>query len=347
MIFFFCRLGRVAQSADGNRLVVRSGRSRLIASVAAVLAACTAAAADPAKELLTDGFEGANFSPNGRLFYKDNTEQRSGTVTFQSDVVHEGRGALKLSLRPHCPRQSGPDEETGCSERAEVWERPNALAGYDNAVWYRLALRLADPIPADDGRYVLAQWKREIKKGVLHDYSPFLALRLYRGKLAVTVETDEVPTYRIGSSERPEGCRPGEALVTTKPGFRQTRALVASEPGVGLADHPGQFGACAPAIRTIRHGDLPSAANRWIDLVFRAQPGPRGNGHVEVYADGKPIVTVTGHIGHEGPGLGEKQYFKFGPYRSPSSAPWTVFYDSFARGARCAEVAGKGFCPDE
>ena len=70
-----------------------------------------------------------------------------------------------------------------------MWERPDVLAGYDKALWYAFSMKLADPVPADNHRYVMAQWKREILPGAQGDYSPFLALRLLRGRLAVTVET--------------------------------------------------------------------------------------------------------------------------------------------------------------
>lgn len=319
------------------------------------------AQADSAQTVLSDGFEEGQFSIKGGLFYKDNAEQRSGRIVFQSDVVHTGKSALKLSVKPGCytrahaptaasagggPSSPAKTAVSDCSDRAEVWEKPSVLAGYDKSVWYRFALRLADPIPRDDGRYVLAQWKREIIPGVEHDYSPFLALRLYRGRFGVTIETDEVETFPLGTPERPVTCKPGEAAVTMRPSYRQTRALVAVEEGMAIADYPGAFNACAPSIMVTRHGDLPSATAGWIDLTFRSLPGPRGGGHIEVIANGRPIVTVKGQIGHEGPGLGVNQYFKFGPYRSGAKTDWSVYYDGFARGPRCRDVIASGYCPD-
>lgn len=310
---------------------------------------------------LSDGFEEGHFSAKGGLFYKDNAEQRSGSAVFQSDVYHSGKSALKLTVKPNCHVRAKNDAvahaarpgsdavklaERDCSDRAEVWEKPSVLAGYDKAVWYRFAVRLADPVPRYDGRFVLAQWKREIIPGVEHDYSPFLALRLYRGRLGVTIETDEVETFALGTSERPVTCKPGEAAVTTRPSYRQTRALVAVEEGAAIADYPGSFLACAPSIVVTRHADLPLASAGWIDLTFLSRPGPRGEGHIEVIANGRPIVTVKGRIGHEGPGLGANQYFKFGPYRSEAETDWSVYYDGFVRGPRCRDVIASDYCPD-
>ena len=62
---------------------------------------------------LVDGFEGDNFSPMGGLYYRDNVEQRAGSVEFQRDVTFGSAGALKLSVRP---LWEGEDDR---SERAE------------------------------------------------------------------------------------------------------------------------------------------------------------------------------------------------------------------------------------
>lgn len=96
-----------------------------------------------------------------------------------------------------------------------------------------------------------------------------------------------------------------------------------------------------------RHADLPSAQKGWIDFVFRSSPGPAGDGHVEIIADGVHVATVKGHIGHSGPGLDKNQYFKFGPYRAANPQSWSLTFDDFRRGPRCADVIRSGQCPAE
>lgn len=300
------------------------------------------ARADPTQIILRDGFEQNGFAPEGGLFYKDNPEQRSGRVTFDRAAPYSGVGALTLTATPSCLPHAA-----GCSERAEVWERPDVLVPFRNTAWYGFALRLNDPLAQDDRRYVIAQWKREILPAAVGDYSPFLALRLYRGRLGITVETDLLPAYPIGGSERPSGCLPGEALVLNRPDAHQTRALVAMESGTTPENYPGYFDACAPGIRVTHHADLPSAQQGWIDFVVRSGPDPDGGGHIEILADGVHIVTVTGHIGHGGPGLDNNQYFKMGPYRAPAPLPWSISYDDFRRGPRCSDVIRIGQCPPE
>lgn len=326
--------------------VVASGMLGCAAAIglaaASMVPARAEAGADPTQRILRDGFEQGGFAPEGGLFYKDNPEQRFGRVIFEGAAPYAGAGALTLIATPSCLPHA-----VGCSERAEVWERPEVLVPFHSAVWYGFALRLNDPLAQDDRRYVIAQWKREILPEAVGDYSPFLALRLYRGRLGITVETNLIPSYPIGGSERPEGCLPGEALVLSRPDAQQTRALVAMESGAARENYPSYFNACAPGIRVTPHADLPSAQQGWIDFVVRSQPGPDGDGHIEILADGVHIVTVTGHIGHSGPGLDDNQYFKMGPYRAPAPLPWSISYDDFRRGPRCSDVIRLGQCPPE
>ncbi len=313
-----------------------------------VLAAATTpsraknAAADAGDRVLADDFSGDSFAAAGGLFYKDNAEQRAGRVDFRKGGGPSDKSVLNLSITPSC--RTAIDE---CSERAEVWEKPEVLAAYDKAVWYGFSIFMDDPVPQDDGRYVMAQWKREIIPGADGDYSPFLALRLYQGKLGITVETDIIEAFPIGSAKRPEGCLPGEARVLNRPTARQTRALVAVETGAAPANYPDYFDSCAPGIRVTRHADLPPAQKGWIDFVIRSRPGPAGDGHVEIIADGVRIATVKGHIGHAGPGLDRNQYFKFGPYRAPNPANWSVSFADFRRGPRCTDVIRAGQCPPD
>lgn len=295
--------------------------------------------ADAGDRILRDDFSAGRFAKDGGLFYKHNAEQRAGRVGFRERGGPSGKSALTLSITPSC--RPAVDE---CSERAEVWERPEVLAAYDKPVWYGFSIFMDDPLPQDDGRYVMAQWKREIIPGADGDYSPFLALRLYQGKLGFTVETDMIEAFPIGSAQRPNGCLPGEARVLNRPAARQTRALVAIEAGASYESYPDYFDSCAPGIRVTQHADLPSAQKGWIDFVIRSNPGPSGDGHVEIIADGNPIATVKGHIGHAGPGLDRNQYFKFGPYRAPHPADWSVSFADFRRGPRCTDVIRAGQC---
>jgi len=80
------------------------------------------------------------------------------------------------------------------------------------------------------------------------------------------------------------------------------------------------------------------------DFVFAVRTGPHGNGRIAIAANGQPVALVTGHIGHDGVGLGAAMYFKFGPYRAGQDSVWTVLYDRFRRGARCSDVTAGAVC---
>ena len=315
-------------------------RNIKFAAAAVVLALAPAGGlADGYSLKLRDDFDAAGFSPAGGLFYKENAEQAAGKVEFLPGAGRDGKGVLSLSVRPACP----PAAEN-CSERAEIWEKTETFANYDRQVWYAFSMKMADPIPQDDHRYVMAQWKRAIRPGAPGDYSPFLALRLSKGRLTATIEGDETVVFEPGGAERPAGCLNGEGHANGRIDLRQTRTLVAVEAGTAFADYDG-FTQCAPKVQVIARGPgLPRAASGWIDFVFAVRPGPRGGGNIEIAANGQWVASVLGRIGHKGPGLGAAQYFKFGPYRAAHGGVWTLLFDAFRRGPFCADVAPPALC---
>lgn len=291
------------------------------------------------RTVLRDGFEGTDFAPEGGLYYKENFEQTAGTVEFQREVTRTGGGALKLSVRPVCP-----PVDKRCSDRAEIWEKTELRVPYDQGVWYGFAVRFADPIPQDDHRYLIAQWKREIEPGADGDFSPFLALRLRNGKLFATVETNYIPPSEGSGQSNGATCANGTP-VWFRPDTNQMRALIVADPN-WTAEDGKLFTGCTDAIKVEHHGnDLPTPDSGWIDFAIYTKPGPDGSGRIKLYANSKPIVTVTGHIGHADEGLGQNQYFKFGPYRAAHTTEWTLYYDDFRRAPDCADVLESGDCP--
>ncbi|MDJ1635716.1 polysaccharide lyase [Rhizobium rhizogenes] len=312
------------------------------------LLACTctsamtpALAKDPAQLVLRDGFDGTDFDPTGHLYYRDNSEQKAGTVEFQSEVKRSGTGALKLSVKPLCA-----PGKANCSERAEIWERTKYRVPYDQGVWYGFAVKFADPIPSGDHRYLIAQWKREIGPTAKGDFSPFLALRLNNGKLFATVETNYVAPPKTYSHDGAKACDGNQTPVWFRSDTNQMRALVATDSNWGKDDGQ-EFTGCTSAITVTDHGNkLPTPDSGWIDFAIYTKPGPDGTGHIELFANNKWIVTIKGHVGHADKGLGKNQYFKFGPYRAADTTEWTLYYDDFRRSPSCADVlSDPSLCP--
>lgn len=291
-----------------------------------------------AAQVLRDGFDASGFAEEGGLYYKENDEQAAGTVEFQSEVKRGGTGALKLTVRSLCPADAG-----SCSERAEIWEKTPLRVPYDAAVWYGFAVRFADPIPTDNHRYLIAQWKREIEPGAQGDFSPFLGFRFSGGRLFVTVETN----YRPASSGAPQNgvCPDGTVPVWLRPETNQMRALVVRPKDWVPADGE-RFADCTDRIMVIDRGnDLPGVTTGWINFGVLSKPGPDGSGRIEIFANDRWIVTIKGMIGHSDAGLGPNQYFKFGPYRDGAPDRWTLYYDDFVRSPNCEDVlAQKDLC---
>lgn len=274
---------------------------------------------------LADEFDGPDFAPGGGLYYRDNYEQSAGSIEFQHEVKRSGAGALKLSVR-----QIAPIVDFNHSERAEVWEKTDLRVPYGQGVWYGFAVKFADPIPDDDHRYVIAQWKREIDPGADGNFSPFLALRLTNGKLYATIETNHIPPAN----------GPGALPAFMRPHANQMRVLIATDPD-WVDDDANLFRDTTTALSVTSHGNpLPSPSSGWIDFAIYTKPGPDGSGHIEIIANGKPVVTVKGPIGHADKGLGKHQYFKLGPYRAGHSGEWSVYYDYFRRSLRREDVTG-------
>jgi Polysaccharide lyase len=331
---------RHARRAMACPLHLRRVARYAIAPCLATFLAAAGAMADNSKLILQENFEGDDFSPSSGLFYKDNEEQRAGTFRFQSETVRSGRKALELSVVPQCRPILD-----GCSERAEVWEKAAVRAAYDQSVWYAFSMKLDDPPPSAAHRYMVAQWKRAINPNAEGDYSPFLGIRIIRGEFAITIDSDAMPARPRAPGEPLFSCSGAPAPAMQRVRARQTRLLVATSAD-GKYEGLEGFDSCAPEVHVIhRGGRLPKAESRWIDFVFKVKPGPRGDGEIEVFADRQWIASVRGRIGHEGPELGLTQYFKFGPYRdSGQKDRWRVFYDNFARGPNCEDVAGHDLC---
>lgn len=307
------------------------GRFALAALMLAGLVAVPALAVDGRSRKLADGFDGTDFAPQGGLYYRENDEQAAGSYSFQSAVKRHGAGALELSVRSQCA--AGDD---ACSERAEIWEKTELRVPYDEPVWYGFAMKLAEPIPQDDHRYLMAQWKREIGPTAEGDFSPFIALRLERGRMFFTVETNLIAG---GPAAENGHCPAGSTPVWIRPQDKQMRAMVAAGADWDEKAAAG-FPDCTDQIQTVMHNPLPVASSDWVDFAIYSHPDAKGKGRVEIFADRIWIATVTGHIGHDDSGLGRNQYFKFGPYRAGHPGIWTVYYDDFRRSPDCLDVLG-------
>jgi hypothetical protein len=78
-------------------------------------------------------------------------------------------------------------------------------------------------------------------------------------------------------------------------------------------------------------------------MVYRVRRGRDGQGLVQVWANGRLVVTARGSIGNAG--AGPRTYFKIGMYRDPIADVATLYVDNFRRGRSFAEVDPAGEAP--
>lgn len=91
---------------------------------------------------------------------------------------------------------------------------------------------------------------------------------------------------------------------------------------------------------------LPDPAAGWVDLAFGIRGGHQDStagpneGRVEVWANGRHVVTMTGDLDVPlAPGEARSVYFKFGIYRDADLRDDALLIDEFRQGASREEVA--------
>jgi len=73
----------------------------------------------------------------------------------------------------------------------------------------------------------------------------------------------------------------------------------------------------------------------WNDFIYHINWSYQNDGFVNVWLNGKQIVSYTGPVGYndkEGP------YFKFGIYRNDIEETYTVYYDEYRRGLNRKDI---------
>jgi hypothetical protein len=84
---------------------------------------------------------------------------------------------------------------------------------------------------------------------------------------------------------------------------------------------------------------LPNPTTGWVDMRYRVRGDRNGNGLIEVWANQRFIVRVTGKIGND-IFSGPTQYFKIGHYRDVDGdyKESTIYFDRFRRSKNRANV---------
>jgi len=120
-----------------------------------------------------------------------------GAFSTQSEIVHSGRSAAQITLRPHDRFEEG-DDDGAASERDELMEAPPFWSQSGRTYDYRFSLYLPRDFPIAEVRLVIAQWKQLCEWGNCRPDNPVLAIRYVGGVLFVTRKNDagEKTVYR-------------------------------------------------------------------------------------------------------------------------------------------------------
>jgi hypothetical protein len=110
---------------------------------------------------------------------------------IQSAIVHEGKGAAKITLITGDTYEPGMGKDKP-TERDELLEATSLVSVEGEQYEYQFSMFLPDTFPILPVRLVIAQWKEYCPGGdSCSNDSPILALRYSSGILAISLQTGE------------------------------------------------------------------------------------------------------------------------------------------------------------
>lgn len=275
--------------------------------------------------------------PAGAQSLRDNFDSRTldktkwTTKQIRDDQIAfpaEGRcgAGIEITVR----QGDGPVQCDSDCQRAEVRTSSSSWPTFGDEVWYKFSFRVSGDI-AEIGsrRFVVGQWKGP------GDISPMIAQRFDNGIFHITVQ-DNDSRYVIASAEGdPDATAPGWQVVTRQKPVR----AAAVDGNAGMRIVPGQ------------NPILPDPRKGWVDMVYRVKPGrldneygPTRPGEIDVWANGRKIVSVKGNIGatlkKENALALTGPYFKFGIYRLRQPGTVRLGFDEFSQAPDSGLLAG-------
>lgn len=286
-------------------------RLGLAAAVLSIVFCCGVRELAHATGLLTDDFEGARISKNWSRSHLIANE-----AWLDKKIVRSGHQSLALKI-------SKSDFNKSCQcQRNEIREAKAVQLDFGTNAWYRFSIKVDKGGKVPEKRWMLASWKQD------GNGSPFLAFRYDRGVFYITLESSGV---RVLLASSLLDARMIFDLLqintdggTSKYGFISDPELYRGKTALKL-----DYGLSAY---------LPDPSVDWVDLLVRVKGDLGGNGIVEIYANNKLVVKVSGAIGVANP-TGPKQYFRIGHNRDPMPLDSVLYVDHFRRGSSKEAVA--------
>lgn len=235
---------------------------------------------------------------------------------------------------PYCTdevmkRARAAKEEDECFERQELRlqedKAPPAGERYVYEIRFRMPAKVEDY--THSVRWVIAQWKQEpVAKKYGREFgdkwgpSPFLAQRYDDGVLHVTVQ-DEHCRCLVASAPHPFGKR----FVWANGAAKECRST-----------HPAHEGAACSSTLKLKFGENPvleSPAGRFVDMKYIVQAGRESVSQIDIFQNGRFIVSVSGKIGYDVDPLAKPiAKFKIGHYRDYMPFEYVMDIDSIKIG---------------
>lgn len=212
------------------------------------------------------------------------------------------------------------------SQRNELRPQKKLKHAMTEAHWYAITFRADGMIPScGSARWILAQWKQE--KG---GKSPFLAQRFDNGVLHVSVQNehcrcvvakadgniDAFFSFVHGAVPAPQTLKETKPIKCIRTDIEYTK--------VETPCHPA--GMSVYTIGGLEPPPLPDPKRNWVTMTYRVRGGADGKGKVDVYANDRFYVRVTGLIGYPTRDPGEVK-FKFGHYRDKLDSAASISVD--------------------
>jgi hypothetical protein len=241
--------------------------------------------------------------------------------------------ALRMT-NPYCTeeilrRAKAAGEEGECFERQELRAQDDHAPPANERYTYEIRFRMPAKVEDDRNsiRWVIGQWKQEpvaerYGKEFGDDWgpSPFLAQRYDDGVLHVTIQEEHCRCL-VASAPMPGG----KAFEWHDGVARQC-----------FSTHPAHEGEDCKSTLTLKYGPKPtleSPAGKFVDMKYVVQADHQSKARIDVYQNGRFIVSVKGAIGYD---IDKNSHavtkFKIGHYRDYMPYPSVIDIDSIKIG---------------
>lgn len=226
---------------------------------------------------------------------------------IDSNLRRNGKSALAIRVK-------GYDIDKRCNcQVSEIREANKVRLKFGDDAWYAYSFRIS----GNGGntvhtRWQLGGWKQET------DGSPFVSQRFDNGVFHITIESGKSRVL-IATAQ---GKADNFISIMAKGLMSQFGFLTEKEKYDGKDDITLAYG---------KNPILPDPRDGWVDMIYHIRGGLKGDGILEVFANGRFIARATGTIGvkeFEGP----SQYFRFGHNRAAMPGTATLYIDKYRRG---------------